>query len=243
MTVTTKGPDDAPAGTTATMFVLLQLVTAAPVALSATVLAPCVAPKFVPVIVTRLPTIPDNGERLAILGPGGTVNATGLLAPPPTVTITLPVVAPVGTGTVIVVEVQLVGVAVVPAKVTVLVPCVEPKLVPVIVTSVPGPPEVGFRFAMLGVDSTVKLTPLLTTPPTMTTTSPFVAAAGTGTTMLASFQLAGLAVTPLNVTVLPPCVGWKPAPWIVTAAPIGAAAGDKNSIVGALLGVACASMV
>ena len=114
-------------------------------------------------------------------------------------------------------------------------------MVPAIVTSVPTAPEVGFRFVMLGVDNTVKLAPLLATPPTVTTTFTFpgVAAVGTGTTMLASFQLVGVAAAPLNVIVLVPAVGWKPAPWIITAAPIAAAAGDKNWIVAALLGAAC----
>jgi hypothetical protein len=51
-----------------------------------------------------------------------TVNATPLLATPPTVTTTFPVVAPVGTGTVILVALQLVGLPVVPLNVTVLVP-------------------------------------------------------------------------------------------------------------------------
>jgi hypothetical protein len=63
-----------------------------------------------------------------------TVNDTPLLARPPTVTTTLPVVAPAGTGTTTLVADQLVGDAVVPLKVTRLVPCVAPKLVPVIVT-------------------------------------------------------------------------------------------------------------
>ena len=45
-----------------------------------------------------------------------------LLACPPTVTTTLPVVAPVGTGATIEVALQLVGVATVPLKVTVLLP-------------------------------------------------------------------------------------------------------------------------
>src|SRR4029077_14372889 len=107
---------------------------------------------------------------------------------------------------------------------------------PVIVTIVPTAPEVGLRFVILGVGSTVKLTPLLSTPPTVTVTFPVVAAHGTGTTMLASFQLAGVAAAPLNATVPIPCVGWKPAPWIVTTAPIVAAAGDKNWIVGPLVG-------
>jgi len=57
------------------------------------------------------------------LGPGAvTVNATPLLAAPPTVTTTLPVVAPLGTGAAMLVALQLVGVAASPLKVTVLVP-------------------------------------------------------------------------------------------------------------------------
>jgi hypothetical protein len=57
------------------------------------------------------------------------------------------------------VALQLVGVATVPLNVTVLVPCVVPKLVPAIVTDVPRAPEFGVRLVMLG--ETVKLTPLL----------------------------------------------------------------------------------
>ena len=73
------------------------------------------------------------------------------------------------------VALQLVGVAAVPLNLTVLVPCVVPKFVPVIVTDVPTVPEVGDKVVMLGVASTVKLTPLLATPPTVTTTFPVVA--------------------------------------------------------------------
>jgi len=51
-----------------------------------------------------------------------TVNDTPLLDTPLTVTTTLPVVAPVGTGATIDVALQLVGVAAVPLKVTVLLP-------------------------------------------------------------------------------------------------------------------------
>ena len=54
---------------------------------------------------------------------------------------------------------QFVGAATVPLKVTVLVPCVAPKFIPVIVTEVPTAPEVGARFVMPGV--TVKVMPLL----------------------------------------------------------------------------------
>jgi hypothetical protein len=84
-------------------------------------------------------------------GVGKTVKLTPLLATPPTVTTTLPVVAPVGTGATIDVALQLVGVAAAPLNVTVLLPCVAPKFAPVMVTEAPTPPEVGDRLVMLGV--------------------------------------------------------------------------------------------
>ena len=71
------------------------------------------------------------------------------------------------------------------------------------------------------IDVTVKLDPLLATPPTVTTTFPVVAPVGTLATMLVALQLVGLAVVPLNVTVLVPCVAAKFAPVIVTAVPTG----------------------
>ena len=79
-----------------------------------------------------------------------TVKLTLLLAVPPTVTTTLPVVAPLGTGTAMLVALQLVGVPAVPLNLTVLVPCVVPKFAPLIVTGVPAIPEVGLRLVMLG---------------------------------------------------------------------------------------------
>jgi hypothetical protein len=51
------------------MLVALQLVGVAAVPLNVTVLVPCVEPKFAPAIVTEVPTGPDVGERLAMLGP------------------------------------------------------------------------------------------------------------------------------------------------------------------------------
>src|SRR5208282_831369 len=125
---------------------------------------PCVAPKLVPVMVTAVPTAAEAGFKLEICGVESTMKATPLLAPPPTVTATLPLVAPAGTGTTMLVALQLVGVAVVPLKVTV--PWVAPKLVPAMVTEVPTAPEVGLRLEMLGVGRTVKALPLLATPPT-----------------------------------------------------------------------------
>jgi hypothetical protein len=151
-----------------------------------------------------------------------TVKLIPLLATPPTVTTTFPVVAPAGTGATMLVALQFVGVAAVPLNFTVLVPCVAPKFVPAIITDVPTNPDVGFRLVMLGPELaavTVKLTPSLATPPTVTTTFPVVAPAGTGTTMLVALQLVGVAAAPLNFTVLVPCVAPKFAPAIVTDAP------------------------
>src|SRR5438067_7139254 len=131
-----------------------------------------------------------------------TANDMPLLASPPTVTTTLPVVAPDGTGTTMLVADQLVGVAVVPLNVTVLVPCVAPKLVPAIVTAVATGPLVGERLVTVGGTVTVNDMPLLARPPTVTTTFPVVAPAGTGVTMLVADQVVGVAATPLNFTVL-----------------------------------------
>jgi len=150
-TVTTTFPVVAPLGTGTTIVVAFQLVGAPTIPLNVTVLVPCVVPKFVPVIVTELPAVPVVGLRLVMLGVGSSVNATPLLATPETVTTTLPVVAPLGTGTTMLVALQLVGVPTVPLKVIVLVPCVVPKLVPVTVTEAPTAPDVGLRLVMLGV--------------------------------------------------------------------------------------------
>jgi hypothetical protein len=167
-----------------------------------------------------------------------TVKLTPLLATPPTVTTTLPVVAPAGTLVAILVVLQLVGVAAVPLKFTVFAPCAAPKFAPVIVTDTPINPEVGFKLEMLGAGAgTVKLTPLLATPPTVTTTLPVVAPLGTGAVMLVALQPVGVAATPLNVTVLEPCDAPKFAPAIITDVPTGPDIGFKLVMLGAVVDV------
>jgi hypothetical protein len=86
-----------------------------------------------------------------------------LLARPPIVTTTFPVVAPGGTGAFIDVFVQFVGADVTPLKLTLALWPV-PKLLPLIVTVVPTAPEVGDRLVIDGALTTVKLIPLLNTP-------------------------------------------------------------------------------
>jgi hypothetical protein len=120
---------------------------------------------------------------------------------------TLPVAVPLGTGTTIDVELQVVGVAntkpIGALNSTELDPCVGPKFVPLIITDVPTTPDAGFKLVMLG-GKTVKVSALLATPPTVSTTGPVVALFGAGTKILVPLQLVGVATTPLNVTVLVP---------------------------------------
>ncbi len=93
---------------------------------------------------------------------------TPLLEAPETDTTTFPVVAPLGTGMTMLVPLQLVAVpAAIALKVTVLPLWLVPKFAPVMVTEVAMGPEVGLRLEILGVGITVKVMPLLGTPPTV----------------------------------------------------------------------------
>src|ERR1043166_6084444 len=105
-----------------------------------------------------------------MLGAVVIVNVTPLLETPPTVTTTGPLVAPEGTVAVIELGLQLVTAAVVPLNLTGLAPGEAPKPEPLIVTDVPTGPDAGERLVMLGAVVIVNVTPLLETPPTVTTT-------------------------------------------------------------------------
>lgn len=87
--------------------------------------------------------------------------------------------------------------------------------------------------------TTLKFFPLLATLATMTITFPVATPAGTSTTMLAALQFVGVAIVPLNVTVLVPCIGPKFNPVIVTNVPTGPDAGDKLVICGAACADVC----
>src|SRR5262252_1391276 len=180
-------------GTIAVIDVLLHAVTLALTPLKSTVDPPWLLPKFAPAITTVAVTGAVSGVRDVKTGE--------------TVTVMEPVA-------------QLVGVAVTPLKVTVDAPCVAPKLLPAITTEVPTSPAFGVKDESDGARMTVKLSPLLATPPTVTTTFPVVAVAGTGTLIEVSAQDVGVAVTPLNLTVDAPWVAPKFTPVIVTAVPM-----------------------
>jgi hypothetical protein len=163
---------------------------------------------------------------------GATVNGTPALGKLSTVTTTLPDVAPCGTGTAIAVALQLVTEAAVPLNVIVLEPWVAPKLAPVTTTGAPTAAEDGDKLEMLGAGTTLKVTPVLDTPATVTTTSPVLAPAGTAVTMVVAFQLLGAAAVALKVTVLEPWLDPKFEPEIVTDAPGGADDGEMLLIMG-----------
>ena len=93
--VTLNGPVVAPAGTVAWIAVAEVTVKLALTPLNVTDEAPV---KLVPLIVTLVPTSPLVGVKLAIVGALVTVNGLALVAVPPgVVTLSGPVVAPVGT--------------------------------------------------------------------------------------------------------------------------------------------------
>jgi hypothetical protein len=150
-TVTTTFPVVAPVGTAALIDVALhKVIVVAVVPLNFTVLVPWLVPNPLPVIVTDVPAPPVTGDKLVMLG-AVTVNGLPLLATPPTVTTTFPVVAPVGTAALIDVALhKVIVVAVVPLNLTVFVPWLLPKPLPVIVTEIPAPPEVGDKLVILG---------------------------------------------------------------------------------------------
>ncbi len=216
----------------AIILVLLQLVTTTDDDPNVTELVPWVEPKFAPAIVTEVPAGPEVGERELMFGV--TVKSTPLLARLATVTTTLPVAAPVGTNVPMLVAVQLVTGNCAPLSVMVLVPWVAPKFVPLIVTEVPTGPDVGERLVILGKMMTVKATPLLATPPTVTTTFPVVAPPGTVTEMPVALQLVGVAAVPLKVTVLVPCDAPKFVPLIATGVPTEPEFGFRPVMLGPL---------
>jgi len=157
------------------------------------------------------------------------MNSYPLLAIPFTVTFIFPVVAPSGTGIVIAVALQELGIADVPFTVIVLDPCEEPKLTPKIVTSVFVGAELAESPLINGFELTVYGCVLLPTPLTVTFTftEPLMPD-GAVTTIELLLQLVTWACCVPNVTLLDPCTEPKFAPDNVTAAPTGPVDGDME---------------
>ncbi len=158
----------------------------------------------------------------------------------------MPVVALAGTVATMDVEDQRVmEVAGVPLKVTVLVPCAEPKFVPMMATEVPTSPEFGVRLAIVGVGATeyvnwsallVALVPAWVTTVTFTVPVP---AGETAVMLVAEFTVIPVAGTVPKFTEVAPA---KPVPMIVTEVPpvVGPLAGPMPVTTGA---AAVAAMV
>jgi hypothetical protein len=99
----------------------------------------------------------EGGVMLVMIGLNAVNNIVALLASE-VVTTTGPAPAGMVLGTTATIEVLLqlvIDDGAIPLKVTVLVPCVAPKSVPVIVTLVPTLPEFGERLITLGIEPEV----------------------------------------------------------------------------------------
>jgi hypothetical protein len=236
--VTLMGPVVAPAGTVAVILVALTTLNVAAVPLKVTAVAPV---KFVPVIVTVVPTGPKVGVNEAIVGTPVlvTVNLWELQSVPPgVVTQIFPVVAPLGTVAVIWVDETTLNVLEeTPLNVTLVAPV---RFVPVMVTDVPTGPLVGVNEVIVGVAAvvvTVKLWELQSVPPgVVTQIFPVVAPVGTVAVIWVDEPPVKLvADVPPNVTAVAPV---RFVPVIVTIVPTGPEVGVNEVIVGLVGGAA-----
>ncbi len=223
--VTTRtGPGVAPAGTIAVISVEDTTVNTAAVPLNVTAFT---LMKFVPMIVTEVPTGPEVGENEAMVGVV-TVKMLGLEAVPlGVVTRMNPVVAPAGTVAVMRVEDLTVKDAGVELKVTAVAP---EKFVPVIVTEVPTGPEVGENEVIVGTAVTVKVSVLVAVPAVvLTLIVPEVAPGGTVAVIWVEEFTVNDPDVALNFTSV---TFVKFVPVIVTEVPTGPEVGENEVIVG-----------
>ena len=201
-----------------------------------------VAPvKFVPVIVTVVPTGPKVGVNEVIVGTPVlvTVNLWELQSVPPgVVTQIFPVVAPLGTVAVIWVDEPPVKVVEeTPLNFTLVAPV---RFVPVMVTEVPTGPLVGENEVIVGLAAvvvTVKLWELQSVPPgVVTQIFPVVAPLGTVAVIwVDEAPVKVVADVPPNVTAVAPV---RFVPVIVTIVPVGPEVGVNEVIVGLVGGAA-----
>jgi hypothetical protein len=188
-------------------------------------------------IVTDVPTGPLVGLNDVIVGAPApvTVKFVELVAVPLGVVTRIgPVVAPVGTATVIFVPAPF---TVKPGALTLLnETAVTPvKLVPLIVTDVPTGPLVGLNDVIVGAPApvTVKFVELVAVPSGLVTAiGPVVAPAGTVAVIFCGLSIVNVTDVPLKVTLITsgPLKFW---PWIVTEVPTGPLVGENELIVGA----------
>lgn len=191
-------PVVAPAGTVAVIRVEEFTVKVVPTPLNAT---DVMAVKLDPLIVTVVPAGPVAGVNDEIVGVRVTTKSAGLVPVPfEVVTVTRPVVAPVGTVAVICVGEFTVNGAATPSNRTWIVPL---KPVPVMTTLAPTGPLDGVSAVMVGAPGViVKFVALVAVPLAVTTEiGPVVAPAGTTAVMrVLLLTVNDVAFTPLNRT-------------------------------------------
>lgn len=166
--------------------------------------------------------------------PGGdTTKSPALTAMPDGVVILIsPVAVFAGTVKTTWVSVRLFGVTGVAFSVTVVCPATGRKLVPVTVTVVPAPPELGLNEVMAGI-TVNELALAVVAPATVTEIAPLVAPAGTTAISCVALADVTAATVPLNETVSFATVGSKLLPAIVTDVPTGPLAGFNPKTCGA----------
>ena len=222
--VTRTGPVVAAAGTVAVICVEEFTTNVASTPLKDTVLVPV---KPAPLITTEVPTGPFVG--LSEVMTGATAKSVALVAVPAALTtLILPVVAPFGTVAVIRVAELTVNWACTPLKVTAVIPV---KLVPLMVTEVPGGPEAGVNEVIVGATVTVKSVALVPVPAEVVTVMrPVVAPEGTVVVICVGELTVNGALTPSNLTVIVP---ENPVPVSTTVVPTGPLVGVNEVITGA----------
>jgi hypothetical protein len=199
-TATLIVPLVAPEGTTAVIWLELFTVKLAATPLNFTEVAPV---KFVPVITTLDPILPEAGEKEPMVGKMQTVKLEALVAvQEEDATLIVPVVAPKGTTAVIWVELFTVKLAGVALNFTEVAPV---KFVPVIITLDPTLPEAGEKVLMVGKIQTEKVPVLVTEQgETATVIVPLVAPEGTTAVIWVELFTVKLAAVPLKFTEVAP---------------------------------------
>jgi len=220
--VTEIFPVVAPLGTAAVIWVALITENVAAAPLNATAVAPV---RFVPLIVTAVPTGPDVGEKLVTVGATVTVKLVADVAVPPGVVTEIgPVAAPAGTVAVIWVALITENVAALPLNATAVAPV---RFVPLIVTAVPIGPDVGEKLVTVGalVAAVTVKTPIDVAVPfgVVTDILPVAAALGTVAVIwVALLPVNSDAAEPLNATAVAPV---RLVPVMTTEVPTGPEAG------------------
>jgi len=227
--VTEIGPELAPGGTVAVICVDEFTVKDAEVLLN---LTPVTLVKFVPRMLTEVPTAPVVGENDVMVGAPATVTVKFVelvAAPLGLVTVMGPVKAPEGTMAVIWVEEFTVKVADVVLNLTSL---TSMKFVPVIVTAVATGPLVGENEAIVGAPGavTVKFAELPAVPfSVVTKIFPDVAVGGTVAEICVEEFTVNEAAAFLKLT---PVTSMKFVPTIVTSVPTDPEVGENDVMVG-----------